>query len=178
MSFLLSASSRTASLVCFAPALLSPYDVFSFALTVAQCTSLFVSVVAFSSCPTDKNRCVSFACLYLSPFRFYFAFFAFCLHANFTCKHRCVVLSVLFVAFWIFDHSFILLCSVLSFELCFFSHFFELYVHGCLQASVENIMKDKMPKKGGRWWFSWRSRNSESKSVSAQIQLLSLSFNT
>ncbi|CAJ1048941.1 phosphatidate phosphatase LPIN1 [Xyrichtys novacula] len=33
-------------------------------------------------------------------------------------------------------------------------------------ASVENIMKDKMPKKGGRWWFSWRSRNSDSKSES------------
>ncbi|XP_072236420.1 phosphatidate phosphatase LPIN1 isoform X2 [Leuresthes tenuis] len=31
-------------------------------------------------------------------------------------------------------------------------------------ASVENIMKEKMPKKGGRWWFSWRSRNSDSKS--------------
>ncbi|XP_041840444.1 phosphatidate phosphatase LPIN1 isoform X2 [Melanotaenia boesemani] len=30
-------------------------------------------------------------------------------------------------------------------------------------ASVENIMKEKMPKKGGRWWFSWRSRNSDSK---------------
>ncbi|XP_029313906.1 phosphatidate phosphatase LPIN1 [Cottoperca gobio] len=34
------------------------------------------------------------------------------------------------------------------------------------QASVENIMKEKMPKKGGRWWFSWRSRNSDSKSDS------------
>ncbi|XP_034088073.1 phosphatidate phosphatase LPIN1-like isoform X1 [Gymnodraco acuticeps] len=33
-------------------------------------------------------------------------------------------------------------------------------------ASVENIMKEKMPKKGGRWWFSWRSRNSDSKSES------------
>ncbi|XP_029980438.1 phosphatidate phosphatase LPIN1 isoform X3 [Sphaeramia orbicularis] len=33
-------------------------------------------------------------------------------------------------------------------------------------ASVENIMKEKMPKKGGRWWFSWRSRNSDSKSDS------------
>uniref|UniRef100_A0A3Q3B906 phosphatidate phosphatase n=1 Tax=Kryptolebias marmoratus TaxID=37003 RepID=A0A3Q3B906_KRYMA len=31
-------------------------------------------------------------------------------------------------------------------------------------ASVENIVKEKMPKKGGRWWFSWRSRNSDSKS--------------
>nr|XP_020445679.1 phosphatidate phosphatase LPIN1-like isoform X2 [Monopterus albus] len=33
-------------------------------------------------------------------------------------------------------------------------------------ASVENIVKEKMPKKGGRWWFSWRSRNRESKSES------------
>ncbi|KAJ0056278.1 hypothetical protein NL108_004569, partial [Boleophthalmus pectinirostris] len=32
-------------------------------------------------------------------------------------------------------------------------------------ASVENIMKERMPKKGGRWWFSWRSRNNDSKSV-------------
>uniref|UniRef100_A0A8C8VN46 Lipin 1 n=1 Tax=Pelusios castaneus TaxID=367368 RepID=A0A8C8VN46_9SAUR len=28
------------------------------------------------------------------------------------------------------------------------------------QATVESIMRDKMPKKGGRWWFSWRGRNS------------------
>ncbi|XP_071400512.1 phosphatidate phosphatase LPIN1 [Centroberyx affinis] len=34
-------------------------------------------------------------------------------------------------------------------------------------ASVENIMKEKMPRKGGRWWFSWRGRNSDSKSESA-----------
>ncbi|XP_017159614.1 phosphatidate phosphatase LPIN1 isoform X3 [Poecilia reticulata] len=34
-------------------------------------------------------------------------------------------------------------------------------------ASVENIMKEKMPKKGGRWWFSWRRRNSDSKSETA-----------
>ncbi|XP_047244599.1 phosphatidate phosphatase LPIN1 isoform X1 [Girardinichthys multiradiatus] len=27
------------------------------------------------------------------------------------------------------------------------------------KATVENIMKEKMPKKGGRWWFSWRSKN-------------------
>lgn len=44
-------------------------------------------------------------------------------------------------------------------------------MHDCLQASVENIMKDKMPKKGGRWWFSWRSRNNDYKSVSAQIDM-------
>lgn len=59
-----------------------------------------------------------------------------------------------------------------------FSVSFELYVHGCLQASVDTIMKEKMPKKGGRWWFSWRSRNSDSKSVSRLTHryCLSLSF--
>ncbi|XP_053744215.1 phosphatidate phosphatase LPIN1-like [Synchiropus splendidus] len=34
------------------------------------------------------------------------------------------------------------------------------------KAAVENIMKEKMPRKGGRWWFSWRGRNSGSKSDS------------
>ncbi|KAL2082622.1 hypothetical protein ACEWY4_022440 [Coilia grayii] len=34
------------------------------------------------------------------------------------------------------------------------------------KATVENIMKEKMPKKGGRWWFSWRSRTSSTKSDS------------
>ncbi|XP_061900724.1 phosphatidate phosphatase LPIN1-like isoform X3 [Entelurus aequoreus] len=34
------------------------------------------------------------------------------------------------------------------------------------KAAVESIMKEKMPKKGGRWWFSWRGRNSNSKSDS------------
>uniref|UniRef100_A0A3B4G742 phosphatidate phosphatase n=1 Tax=Pundamilia nyererei TaxID=303518 RepID=A0A3B4G742_9CICH len=32
------------------------------------------------------------------------------------------------------------------------------------KAAVENIMKEKMPKKAGRWWFSWRSKNSSAKS--------------
>uniref|UniRef100_A0A1A8DT83 phosphatidate phosphatase n=1 Tax=Nothobranchius kadleci TaxID=1051664 RepID=A0A1A8DT83_NOTKA len=31
------------------------------------------------------------------------------------------------------------------------------------KAAVEKIMKEKMPKKGGRWWFSWRGRNSNTK---------------
>uniref|UniRef100_A0A671VGJ5 phosphatidate phosphatase n=1 Tax=Sparus aurata TaxID=8175 RepID=A0A671VGJ5_SPAAU len=35
----------------------------------------------------------------------------------------------------------------------------QVYQKPLPQASVENIMKEKMPKKGGRWWFSWRSRN-------------------
>ncbi|KAM4713483.1 phosphatidate phosphatase LPIN1-like isoform 2-T2 [Anableps anableps] len=34
------------------------------------------------------------------------------------------------------------------------------------KATVENIMKEKMPKKGGRWWFSWRGRNNSPKSES------------
>ncbi|XP_060924271.1 phosphatidate phosphatase LPIN1 isoform X1 [Limanda limanda] len=42
----------------------------------------------------------------------------------------------------------------------------QVYQKPLPQASVENIMKEKMPKKGGRWWFSWRSGNSESKSDS------------
>ncbi|XP_054625579.1 phosphatidate phosphatase LPIN1 isoform X2 [Dunckerocampus dactyliophorus] len=43
----------------------------------------------------------------------------------------------------------------------------QVYQKPLPQASVENIMKEKMPKKGGRWWFSWRSRTSDSKSESA-----------
>uniref|UniRef100_A0A8B9K636 phosphatidate phosphatase n=1 Tax=Astyanax mexicanus TaxID=7994 RepID=A0A8B9K636_ASTMX len=39
------------------------------------------------------------------------------------------------------------------------------------KAAVESIMKEKMPKKGGRWWFSWRGRNSSSKSESAADQV-------
>ncbi|XP_074394197.1 phosphatidate phosphatase LPIN1 isoform X3 [Zonotrichia albicollis] len=33
-------------------------------------------------------------------------------------------------------------------------------IYGPQTATVESIMRDKMPKKGGRWWFSWRGRNS------------------
>uniref|UniRef100_A0A8C6K8F5 Lipin 1a n=1 Tax=Nothobranchius furzeri TaxID=105023 RepID=A0A8C6K8F5_NOTFU len=39
----------------------------------------------------------------------------------------------------------------------------QVYQKPLPQESVENIIKEKMPKKGGRWWFSWRSRNSDSK---------------
>ncbi|XP_047430037.1 phosphatidate phosphatase LPIN1 isoform X2 [Mugil cephalus] len=34
------------------------------------------------------------------------------------------------------------------------------------KAAVESIMKEKMPKKGGRWWFSWRGRSNSIKSDS------------
>uniref|UniRef100_A0A8C1J7K0 phosphatidate phosphatase n=1 Tax=Cyprinus carpio TaxID=7962 RepID=A0A8C1J7K0_CYPCA len=37
------------------------------------------------------------------------------------------------------------------------------------KATVENIMKEKMPKKGGRWWFSWRGRNKSSKSSQTML---------
>ncbi|XP_028652683.1 phosphatidate phosphatase LPIN1 isoform X2 [Erpetoichthys calabaricus] len=35
------------------------------------------------------------------------------------------------------------------------------------KATVENIIKEKMPKKGSRWWFSWRGRNSNVKQESS-----------
>lgn len=53
---------------------------------------------------------------------------------------------------------FTVLCCV-----CLFPVFF------LLQAAVEKVMKEKMPKKGGRWWFSWRGRNSSTKSVNLLI---------
>uniref|UniRef100_A0A452R4D7 phosphatidate phosphatase n=1 Tax=Ursus americanus TaxID=9643 RepID=A0A452R4D7_URSAM len=36
------------------------------------------------------------------------------------------------------------------------------------KATVESIMRDKMPRKGGRWWFSWRGRNTTIKEVSME----------
>ncbi|XP_053877954.1 phosphatidate phosphatase LPIN1 isoform X6 [Malaclemys terrapin pileata] len=41
------------------------------------------------------------------------------------------------------------------------------------KATVESIMRDKMPKKGGRWWFSWRGRNSTIKEETKPTQDLS-----
>ncbi|XP_067400854.1 phosphatidate phosphatase LPIN1 isoform X2 [Emydura macquarii macquarii] len=41
------------------------------------------------------------------------------------------------------------------------------------KATVESIMRDKMPKKGGRWWFSWRGRNSTIKEETKPTQGLS-----
>ncbi|XP_033612126.1 phosphatidate phosphatase LPIN1 isoform X2 [Fukomys damarensis] len=39
-------------------------------------------------------------------------------------------------------------------------------------ATVESIMRDKMPKKGGRWWFSWRGRNTTIKEENKPEQCL------
>uniref|UniRef100_A0A8C9VM79 phosphatidate phosphatase n=1 Tax=Scleropages formosus TaxID=113540 RepID=A0A8C9VM79_SCLFO len=38
------------------------------------------------------------------------------------------------------------------------------------KGTVESIIKEKMPKKGGRWWFSWRGRSGASKPVRSQIR--------
>ncbi|XP_045835154.1 phosphatidate phosphatase LPIN1 isoform X3 [Meles meles] len=38
------------------------------------------------------------------------------------------------------------------------------------KATVESIMRDKMPRKGGRWWFSWRGRNTTLKEESKPEQ--------
>ncbi|XP_062853452.1 zgc:123305 [Trichomycterus rosablanca] len=36
------------------------------------------------------------------------------------------------------------------------------------KSTVEQLVKDKMPKKSGRWWFSWRRREMENKQPSAK----------
>ncbi|ELK29171.1 Phosphatidate phosphatase LPIN1 [Myotis davidii] len=38
------------------------------------------------------------------------------------------------------------------------------------KATVEAIMRDKMPRKGGRWWFSWRGRSTTIKEESKPEQ--------
>ncbi|XP_058034605.1 phosphatidate phosphatase LPIN1 isoform X1 [Ahaetulla prasina] len=38
------------------------------------------------------------------------------------------------------------------------------------KATVDSIMRDKMPKKGGRWWFSWRGRNNSIKEEAKPTQ--------
>lgn len=77
--------------------------------------------------------------------------------------------SVLFVCFspltLICTHVFFCFeCATLSFFF-FFGSIIYVTIH-LKQATVESIMRDKMPKKGGRWWFSWRGRNATIKEVS------------
>lgn len=202
MCFLLLASSRTASLVCLAPVLPSLYDVFLLCLGVGQGMSLSVCsfhhcqtvylrlsavhVSLFLLCLVAFLPCIfpllsSHSPQKSHPRRFYFASSAVSLCA-FESSPVAIYLEVrvdwnALLCFTL--HGFTcVFCSTMCWVFVFcqfwvtFSVSFELYVHGCLQASVENIMKEKMPKKGGRWWFSWRSRNSDSKSVSTQIHTL------
>lgn len=83
----------------------------------------------------------------------------------------CYTLPFRFVFFFVLSGA----LSFVSFKLHFQSVLSSM-CNNCLQASVENIMKDKMPKKGGRWWFSWRGRNSDYKSVSVQMDKLLVNF--
>uniref|UniRef100_A0A8C6M0R3 phosphatidate phosphatase n=1 Tax=Nothobranchius furzeri TaxID=105023 RepID=A0A8C6M0R3_NOTFU len=40
------------------------------------------------------------------------------------------------------------------------------------KSTVERLVKDKMSKRSGRWWFSWRRRDSESNQVAADPQVV------
>lgn len=40
----------------------------------------------------------------------------------------------------------------------------------CPQSTVDKLEKEKMPRKGGRWWFSWRRRDFPAREVSGQGQ--------
>uniref|UniRef100_A0A8C9T278 phosphatidate phosphatase n=1 Tax=Scleropages formosus TaxID=113540 RepID=A0A8C9T278_SCLFO len=46
------------------------------------------------------------------------------------------------------------------------------------KGTVESIIKEKMPKKGGRWWFSWRGRSGASKPRESAADLLADLFDT
>lgn len=38
----------------------------------------------------------------------------------------------------------------------------------CPQGTVDKLEKEKMPRKGGRWWFSWRRRDFSAEEVGGQ----------
>lgn len=38
-----------------------------------------------------------------------------------------------------------------------------------LKSTVEQLVKNKMSKKPGRWWFSWRRREMDNNKVVAQV---------
>ncbi|KAM4041319.1 phosphatidate phosphatase LPIN1 isoform 2-T2 [Anomaloglossus baeobatrachus] len=59
-------------------------------------------------------------------------------------------------------------CAVVdSIRFCFSS------LCGQQTVTVDTLMRDKMPKKGGRWWFSWRGSNNSIKVESKNDQGLS-----
>lgn len=39
----------------------------------------------------------------------------------------------------------------------------------CPQSTVDKLKKEKMPRKGGRWWFSWRCRDFPAKEVGGHV---------
>ena len=78
---------------------------------------------------------------------------------------------VFFLSFFFF-FNLTLICMCVSFGLDVLSwSFFGSIIYVTIrlkQATVESIMRDKMPRKGGRWWFSWRGRNTTIKEVSLE----------
>uniref|UniRef100_A0A8C2D6Q9 phosphatidate phosphatase n=1 Tax=Cyprinus carpio TaxID=7962 RepID=A0A8C2D6Q9_CYPCA len=46
------------------------------------------------------------------------------------------------------------------------------------KATVERLMKEKMPRNRGRWWFSWRGRTNSTKPVLGYIFLITLGFDS
>ncbi|KAG8580155.1 hypothetical protein GDO81_007171 [Engystomops pustulosus] len=56
---------------------------------------------------------------------------------------------------------------------CFAFFYVSVVTVHLTQVTVDTLMRDKMPKKGGRWWFSWRGRNNNIKVESKTEQGLS-----
>lgn len=154
-SFLLLACSRTASLVCLAPALLSPYDAF---MLCFACSSghVFVclsgSFVIISHClwrPVCLPESVLHACVLLfcescyfllvtihsqSSDSFYLAFFSLCLHATCICLYfgglagvqQCCFKRAVCYCIWI--HTFCAFHSLVYGFTCFFLLCFVFWV--------------------------------------------------
>lgn len=175
MCFLFLASSHIASLLFLAPALPSLYDVFWLYLSVWACRFLFYSFFCVNKC-LDNFSFLKWILL-VSNLKIQFlnsqkciCTFAFCLHANAFSRPSSFIFSKLFVVWYsVVFVIFLVLCLLV---LRYISCQFWVEYPSFFQASMEHIVKEKMPKKGGGWWFSWRSRNSDSKSVSLQREVL------
>uniref|UniRef100_A0A8C1KAK7 phosphatidate phosphatase n=1 Tax=Cyprinus carpio TaxID=7962 RepID=A0A8C1KAK7_CYPCA len=44
------------------------------------------------------------------------------------------------------------------------------------KATIERLMKEKMPRNRGRWWFSWRGRTDSTKPVLKYVHLITMGF--
>lgn len=113
-----------------------------------------------------------------SDMPFYVCFFSlFTFSPCLTHSEDTISCAALIYTIYLQTHVFVLIYSLVWVQ--FFSVFYcvvlFVWVPFCSlpQATVEKIMKEKMPKKGGRWWFSWRGRNSGNKSVNL-LNLLTL----
>ena len=41
---------------------------------------------------------------------------------------------------------------------------------GVFQSTIEQLVKDKMPKKSGLWWFSWRRKDMDTSQVHRRME--------